>query len=75
MNKDYKEYIIGKKHLSISGLTILITLSTILVFTGGGYYLDSILETNPYLTILGLLLSYPVAQVLIAKFIKKHIIK
>jgi len=73
MKKDYKEYIVGKKHLAISGLTIITTLLSILICTSIGFYLDKTFSTKPYLTIIGLIVSYPVTQIVLSVIIKKHI--
>lgn len=70
MKKNYEEYIFGKKHLILTATSLIITLVTIIVFAGTGYLIDKSLDSSPITTIIGLLLSYPVAQILIAKRIK-----
>jgi F0F1-type ATP synthase assembly protein I len=71
MKKNYQDYIFGKKHLILTATSLVITLVTIALVAGTGYLIDNYLKTKPAATIIGLLLSYPIAQILIAKRIKQ----
>lgn len=47
-----------------------ITLFTMGLFGGGGFLLDRYLETSPILFIVGLVLSFPLAQVAIYRKVR-----
>ncbi len=48
------------------------TIGMIAITAGGGYYLDQYLDTFPTLFIIGLVVGFPLTQLLIFKKIKKY---
>lgn len=59
------------KHWQITIRVVAITLATIAVFGGIGYLVDKFLESSPAFTIIGAVVSYPFAQLVIYKTFKK----
>jgi len=59
-------------HFQITWRVATITLLSIVVFGGGGWMLDKLFNIFPTLMIIGMVISYPVAQVLIYIVFKKR---
>lgn len=53
----------------------LVTLINTLIFFLVGYLLDSIFNSSPILTIVFLIISYPVLQLILYKYVRKIIRK
>ena len=60
------------EHFQITWRVALITLTSILVFGGGGWMIDKWLGKFPLFMIIGMVISYPVAQVLIYIVFKRR---
>jgi cell shape-determining protein MreD len=71
MNKKHQDYIFGKEHFKLSLLTLVITLITIAIFALIGYSLDYLFGTDKILTVIGVVISYPVNQLILNKVIRK----
>lgn len=56
-----------KKRIQMTKSIVLVTILCIIVFGGVGYLLDNLLETTPILTIVLVILSFPVTQLLLYK--------
>jgi len=59
-------------HFQITWRVATITLLSIVIFGGGGWMLDKLFNIFPTLMITGMVISYPVAQVLIYIVFKKR---
>ncbi len=59
------------KHWLITYRVMIVTLGTIAAFGIGGYYLDTLLNTKPFWLITGVVISYPIAQLILYKVFKK----
>jgi hypothetical protein len=59
-------------HFQITWRVATITLLSIVIFGGGGWMLDKLFNIFPALMITGMVISYPVAQVLIYIVFKKR---
>ena len=60
------------EHFQITWRVATITLLSIVIFGGGGWMLDKLFNTFPTLMIIGMVVSYPVAQVLIYIIFKRR---
>lgn len=69
-NDKLKEVLIGKDHLQITIRVMLITVLIVAIFTGLGYWIDTIFETKPLGMIIGLLIGFPTTQYVIYKKFK-----
>lgn len=67
MSKDKSklEKLMFQEHYKITIRVIAITVSVMALLGGGGYLLDKQLGTDPYIFIAGILLAFPVIQVVI----------
>jgi len=59
-------------HFQITWRVATITLLSIVVFGGGGWMLDKLFNIFPVLMIIGMVISYPVAQILIYIVFKRR---
>jgi F0F1-type ATP synthase assembly protein I len=69
-NEQLGEVLIGKNHLQITFRVLLITVLTIGILTGLGFWLDTIFDTKPLGMVIGLVIGFPVTQVVIYKKFK-----
>ena len=53
------------------GLAIIVSLASIAIFGGAGYLLDLKMGTKPLLLLVGIVISFPVTQLILAKLVKK----
>lgn len=60
------------EHFQITWRVATITLLSIVVFGGGGWLLDKWIRTFPLFMIIGMVISYPVAQILIYIVFKRR---
>lgn len=65
------EKMMFSEHYKITFRVIAITISTMAILAGGGYLLDQQLGTYPTAFIVGLVLAFPVTQLVIYKTFKK----
>ena len=65
------EKLMFSEHYKITFRVIAITLTTLAIFAGGGYLLDQQLGTYPTIFIVGLVLAFPVTQLVIYKTFKQ----
>ena len=65
--KDLTDYVVGKSHIQVTLRVILITAGSIAIFAFIGYSIDKVLETSPFGFITGILVSFPMTQVIIYK--------
>ncbi|QQR83757.1 AtpZ/AtpI family protein [Candidatus Peregrinibacteria bacterium] len=49
----------------------LTTLTSILIFAGGGHWLDLRFDKHPWFMVLGLMLSFPVTQLSLYRLMKR----
>lgn len=69
--KDLSDYVVGKSHLQITIRVILITISIVGFAVVIGLSLDKYFDTSPIGLILGVVLSFPLTQIVIYKKFKK----
>jgi len=60
------------EHFQITWRVATITLLSIVIFGGGGWMLDKWIGTFPLFMIIGMVISYPVAQILIYIVFKRR---
>jgi len=65
------EHLMFKGHLQITIRVVAITIATLAIWGGGGYLLDKALATFPLFMIIGLVVAFPLAQLLIYKTFRK----
>lgn len=58
------------QHIRVTVMVALITLLSIGLLGGGGYLLDQQFDTKPFLTIAGVLISFPLSQFIIYRWVK-----
>ena len=54
------------------GIVFLVTVSSIMVFGGTGMLIDHFAQSRPLGLVLGVLISFPVTQVVLAKVLRAH---
>lgn len=59
-------------HIRRFSLVITTTLVIVLTLIGLGYYLDTLLDTKPWLLLIGLIASFPIAQIAVYKKMKQY---
>lgn len=59
-----------KKRIKFFGLTVAVTLTSVLIFVGLGYFLDITYGTKPVFILLGVAFSYIVTQLILVNLIK-----
>lgn len=67
-----KSTLMFSNHAKVTATVALITVSSIVLFSFGGWKLDQWLGIAPILFILGIIFSFPIAQIVIYQWIKKH---
>ena len=60
------------EHIRVTAMVAVITLSTIGLMSGAGYLLDKQLNASPLFLIAGLVVSFPLSQFVIFRWVKKH---
>jgi F0F1-type ATP synthase assembly protein I len=65
------EKMMFSEHYKITFRVIAITISTMAILAGGGYLIDKQLETYPTIFIIGLVLAFPITQLVIYKTFKQ----
>ena len=66
-----KSTLMFSEHIRVTTMVVMINVCSIALLGGGGYLLDQSLETQPALAIAGFLLSFPVAQYIIYRWVNK----
>ncbi len=59
-------------HIKRFSIVITTTLAVVLSLVAFGYWLDTKLDTKPWLLVTGLLISFPIAQIAVYKQIKRY---
>lgn len=63
-----KDFILNyRDHFQITMKIAFTTIGMMALFGGGGYYIDKKIDTFPILFIIGLVISFPLIQILVYK--------
>lgn len=69
-----KSILMFSNHAKVTATVALITVSSIAILGFSGWKLDFWLGTKPAFLIVGIILSFPIAQIVIYRWIKKNYI-
>ena len=73
MDKNKKEFpLLNFNHIRRFSIVIATTVTIIAVFVGIGYWLDTKLDTKPWILIVAVVLSFPVTQFALYKKMKEY---
>lgn len=62
-----------QRHFEITWRVVTITLGTIFILGGVGYWIDSTFGTRPFGTIVGVFIAFPLSQILLVRAIRTFV--
>jgi len=68
--KENIEILLDFNHIQRFATVSGITLGSILAFAGLGYWIDTLLDTKPWFLLIGMIISFPLTQIMLIRKMK-----